>query len=320
MGFGGVEKRAGSLRRRGRAPHPRGVFRWSLVVGVGVLGLSAAGYLGMVGYHWHRFAGVDCRLTVLMFHAVVPDSVTPARYLMQVSEFARQMDELKAAGASTRHVSQILPVLGAGQSSGACPFGDREVVLTFDLDGPVHHPELAVPILTRNNLLGIFFVPTAHLDAGAIEEEDIRALAEAGMMIGSHGHVHRDMRRFWHAALLDDLDRSRTILESLTSLRVSMVASPGGRYNREVVETVGAAGYRAFFNSDPCYVLASTSPYRLCRIEIRGDGGMTALDAVTKPRSVAIQATNWRFKRGVEAVVGPTVFGWLSRFRTRLRG
>ncbi len=310
------------MRRKGRIARLWSALRWPLVlIGAGIIASSTVGYLAMVGYHWQRLAGADCRLVVLMFHAIVPDGTSEARYRMQESEFARQIDELRAAGASTRHISQIIPALSAERSTGACPFRDREVVLTFDLDGPADHGELTVPVLARNDLLGLFFVPTGHIGwEGAVARENIRALAEAGMMIGSHTHTHPDMRQLEDSALMEELDLSRAVLESLTSEPLWTVAAPGGRYNEWVMQAVRTAGYAALFTSDPCYVLPSASRYRLCRIEIRGDRGMTALDAVTNPRMVAVQATNWWIKRRLEAVLGPTMFGRLSRLRRSLHG
>ncbi len=284
------------------------------MAGPPVLGLLGYGLL--FGSQWWRLAHEDCRVTPLMFHGVRKELASPERYTILESEFAREMDQLKAAGATTPPIKDVLAALGPGARSG-CPFPPRSVIITFDMDGKSFHVRRALPHLMQNGFTALFFVPTMAIgQLGGVEESDLQILAGAGMTIGSHSEHHYDMRAEQPDSMIESLRRTRVTLHGISGQPIDLMSAPGGRYNGSVIAGVATAGFGAFFTSDPCYVSLADSPRRLCRIEIRGDGGMTALEAVTKPRLVAIEAANWWTKRAVEAVVGWRIWWFLHRMRT----
>jgi peptidoglycan/xylan/chitin deacetylase (PgdA/CDA1 family) len=238
-----------------------------------------------------------------MYHAILPSGRARARYWIQESDFAQQMDSLKAAGAVTPPLDSVVAWLQ--RPGGECPFPAHSVIITFDLDGDSRHFALAVPALVRNGFQAIFFVPIMAIDDPPnVSSEEIRQLAGAGMTIGSHTEHHYDMRYEYPDSMVASLLRSRDTLKVLSGQPILTVSAPGGRYNETVVEGVARAKFTSFFTSDPCYLTQDTKPSKLCRIEIRGDGGMTARDAMERPFGVAIQATDWAIKREVEALVG----------------
>ncbi|MGE3525681.1 MAG: polysaccharide deacetylase family protein [Gemmatimonadales bacterium] len=294
--------------------------RTGLAVVVLLLGCAAA-YGLVLGYHWWRFAREDCRLTPLMFHAVMPDRRGPARYWMPALEFARQMQELKAAGGTTPSLDSVERVLRTGRLGDACPFPPHSVLITVDLDGESHHAQLALPVLRRLGFTALFFVPTCEIDRGrAGTSAALRMMADSGMVIGSHTEHHLDMRYEQPDSMLASLERTRDLLRRITGRPVRTLSAPGGRYDDAVVARVPEAHFTTFFTSDPCYITPRSSPFRLCRIEIRGDGGMTALDAVRSPFRVALQATDWSFKRFVEAIVPRGFWYWLHDMRSSMGG
>ncbi len=281
-----------------------------------VLGL---GYAGLVLSRWYGFRQTECRIAPLMYHAVLPDSRAGARYWIQESEFARQMDSLKAAGAVTPPLDSVVAWLS--QPSGVCPFPRHAVIITFDLDGDSRHFDLAVPHLVRNGFTAVFFVPLMALDhPPSVSSAEVTALAGAGMTIGSHSEHHYDMRYEYPDSMVASLLRTRERLKVLSGQPILTVSAPGGRYNESVVEGVARAGFTTFFTSDPCYIVPGTKPGTLCRIEMRGDGGMTAADALLHPFGVAVQATDWAIKRRVEAMVGGRFWFLFHRLRKQLDG
>ena len=79
-------------------------------------------------------------------------------------------------------------------------FDDYEI--TFD-DGNRSDFEIATPILQERGLKATFFVLADRLsDPTSLTPDDLRALVDAGMKIGSHGTRHRP----WSGLSLTDLD------------------------------------------------------------------------------------------------------------------
>lgn len=259
---------------------------------------------------WLAAPSAQCRAVPLMFHRIVPADAPAERYAMREPEFARQMEQLKAAGARTRPVLELVHAMEQAESSGACPFLPQEVVLTFDLDGASRDLETAVPTLRRLGLDAILFAPSGFVDHGrSVTSAELKAMADSGMTVGSHTQFHYDMRYEDPDSMVASLMRSRETLRAMTGQPILIASAPGGRYDDQVVRNLPRAGLEGFFNSDPCYIGPGSSRYRLCRVEIRGDGGMTAVQALHSPAMVARQATGWQVKRLVEAIVGRRLWG-----------
>ncbi len=271
---------------------------------------------------WARKAKNECRVAVLMFHSIIPDSMSPSRYAMRESDFVSQIEEAKARGTTFFDVDRLLEFIGPADRTpwdgpAVCPYENGALLLTFDMDGASYHAETMVKHLERWDVPALFFVPTRFIDQGqAVGSEEIRRLADKGATFGSHTEWHRDMRTVEPHELLESLASSRASLQSLTDQDIRTVAAPGGRYDDEVIETVRQAGFRSFFNSDPCYLEAGSSPFRICRVEIRGDRGITAIEALNVPGRVAKQQTAFRLKRSIERLLGPTGWRMLSTVRT----
>ncbi len=291
--------------------------RWAWILAAPVA-LVCGFYLVIFAVLWRRFAAEDCRVAVLMFHQILPASHPELRYAMSDTVFARQIAVLAAAGATTRSPDELVAALQRGRQDG-CPFRSREVLITFDMDGESRQAELALPVLRQNGFKAVFFVPTAFIDHGlAVSSSAIRTLAAAGMTIGSHSEHHYDMRSEQPDPMVASLGRSRDVLHALTGQPIDFVAAPGGRYNAEAIDGVRRAGFAGFFNSDPCYITPESSRWQLCRIEVRGDGGLSAVDALTRPRVVAAEATAWWLKRGLEDVIGARAFRWVHKLSQRV--
>jgi peptidoglycan/xylan/chitin deacetylase (PgdA/CDA1 family) len=282
------------------------MIRRAGAIAVAILLLLAAVPVGVWLRHWTSARAEPCRLTVFMLHGVTGDGGTPERYVMRRSVLAAQLDELVRLGATTRPVDSLVE---AARQTGPeqCGFRPREFLLTFDMDGRSEQVENALPELVARSLTATFFVPTAIIDRPrAVSSLGIQALARAGMSIGSHSERHRDFRFMNGDSLIASLARTRNILEQLAGQPVRTVAAPGGRYDDRTVGLAARAGLPTLFTSDPCYVTpASAARGTWCRIEIRGDGGMSLADAMESPARVALQATAWTLKRAVERLIGP---------------
>jgi peptidoglycan/xylan/chitin deacetylase (PgdA/CDA1 family) len=128
---------------------------------------------------------------------------------------------------------------------------DRErLFITFD-DSNISDFLIAVPELQRRGLSAKFFVLTGRIgDPGSLGAEDIRALLQMGMRIGSHGIAHRDWTSLSARELNNELNGSKATLERICGEPVRCAAIPFGRYNAAVLAALQKAGYVAAYSSD----------------------------------------------------------------------
>ena len=122
--------------------------------------------------------------------------------------------------------------------------------ITFD-DGNASDVEHALPALRRRGLTGTFFVVAGRLgEPGFLDADGVRALAAAGMTVGSHGMRHRPWRE------LDDRRCTRSSSTPSGSSRtwserpVTEAACPFGSYDRRVLGALRRSAYRHVYTSD----------------------------------------------------------------------
>jgi peptidoglycan/xylan/chitin deacetylase (PgdA/CDA1 family) len=144
----------------------------------------------------------------------------------------------------------------------------------------------AVEPLRRSAELGPqLFVPTAEVGRTAhwIDGEpvatwdDVRALAAAGVAIGSHTRHHRRLTQ------LGATEREVELAGSLAELRenvpgaVAVLAYPNGDHDDAVCAATRAAGYELAFTTEKGRNGAGTDPMRLRRISVHGADGALAV-------------------------------------------
>lgn len=129
------------------------------------------------------------------------------------------------------------------------------------------------------------FVPTAELGGSAhwIDGEpvagwdDVRALAAAGVAIGSHTRHHRRLTR------LDPPEREEELAGSLAELRenvpeaAAVIAYPNGDHDDAVCRGAEEAGYELAFTTEKGRNGAATHPFRLHRVSVHGADGALAV-------------------------------------------
>ncbi|HKB39778.1 MAG TPA: polysaccharide deacetylase family protein, partial [Gemmataceae bacterium] len=110
---------------------------------------------------------------------------------------------------------------------------------------------------------------------------EVREMRSLGMDIGSHTHTHRLLAHLDRAEQMEELGRSKEILEGVLGDRVTSVAYPVGSraaYTQETCELAEAAGYSLGFNYS-----SHNNPFPLSRpLEI----GRLAVDDNISPRAL----------------------------------
>jgi peptidoglycan/xylan/chitin deacetylase (PgdA/CDA1 family) len=190
---------------------------------------------------------------VLCYHALSPTweadmSTTPER-------FERQIAMLLERGYRGATFTEAVSPASHG----------RVMAVTFD-DAYRSVLELAQPILNRYSVPGTVFAPTDFIGSeqpmswpgidrwhgGSHEREltpmswtELRALAAAGWEIGSHTSSHPHLTQVDHAALEDELARSKAVCERHLERACTSLAYPYGDVDTSVVAATARAGYSA---------------------------------------------------------------------------
>lgn len=172
------------------------------------------------------------RELVLLFHGIgrPPAHVTEEErpYWMPTGDFS---SFLASAGTRARELGLSL-------------------VATID-DGNRSDREIAAPLLKRYAIRGIFFVCAGRIGHPAyLGADDISALQEEGFEIGSHGMDHVAWTGLEEAAMKREVAGSKAALQEILGREVGSAAIPFGAYNRRVLRSVRAAGYKTVYSSD----------------------------------------------------------------------
>ncbi len=128
-------------------------------------------------------AGQRARLSILIYHRVLPATETFNTWDVTANEFDLQM------GMLAKHFSPLaLPEAVERLATGNLPA--RAVCVTFD-DGYADNAEVALPILLKRKVPATFFIATGFLDGGRMwndtVSEAVRVLQEPTLDLGRWG-------------------------------------------------------------------------------------------------------------------------------------
>lgn len=183
---------------------------------------------------------------VLMYHSVTPYTEDP--YLVTVSpdRFEQQMRWLRRRGLRGTSVRELLAAHSLGMA-------DDLIGLTFD-DGYADFIQYALPILRRHGFSATVYVIAGRL--GGLNDWDpqgprkplmtapqVRAIADEGIEIGSHGLHHVRLPEASETRLADEVRLSRAIIQDTVGSDVAGFCYPYGDVSAHVVDAVRGAGY-----------------------------------------------------------------------------
>lgn len=128
---------------------------------------------------------------------------------------------------------------------------NKSVLITFD-DGDAGWFYSALPLLNKFEKKAIFFVtPELIGTPGYCSWKQLRALVMAGHKIGTHGLTHRFLPDLTEQECLNELVKSKEILEDRLGAEINTLSFPGGRFGRREIRLAKRAGYTFCFTSEP---------------------------------------------------------------------
>lgn len=195
-------------------------------------------------------------MTILCYHAIDPDWSSPLA--IDPDTFRRQCELL----GRRRNVLPLEEAVTALDHRGHLPRG--VTTLTFD-DGFASLHEHALPVLRRLELPAtVFLVAETLVGSGravdwvdtppppprrleTLQLEQIAEMQSAGVRFASHSYSHYDLTTLGYDRCVDDLARSREVLEELLGQPVPFLAYPRGRNDATVRAAAARAGYTHSF-------------------------------------------------------------------------
>ncbi len=263
-------------------------------------------YAATLPYRWwtRRIAEAAHRaaVVVLTYHRVADDRATP--WTMSNRMFTRQIEWL-AARFDLVSLAEAQRKLRAGDN-------DRTAVcITFD-DGYADNCQAAIPLLVRRQIPCVYFVTLQNVLDGVPFDHDLklgkpappntleqlRAMADAGIEIGSHGYEHVDMGRIEDPRELQrQILVSRLRIEKLLNRPVRYFAFPfghGEHLSPAAMAIARKGGYAGVCSCGGGYNFPGQDPFLLARIPM--DDSMSFLkNCVTiDPRKVRGAFSPWQ--------------------------
>lgn len=199
--------------------------------------------------HTASVAGARARMhtpPVLMYHSISPsEQADPHRLRVHPERLTRHLRLLRRLGLRGVSLSQLLQAAERGQARGL-------IGLTFD-DGYTDFLEHAVPVLREFGMAGTVYVVAGRLggrnewDDGprldVMDADQVRAVAAAGLEVGSHTMTHPRLAGADQASLVAEIATSKQVLEDVLQAEVAGFCYPYGSYDAAAAEVVRAAGY-----------------------------------------------------------------------------
>lgn len=182
-------------------------------------------------------------LPVLMYHGLHEQQMSARSfdpvYSIAPTAFSAQLDWLCANG----YRSVRLDDPQCGQS--------KRIIISFD-DGDVSNLTIALPLLAERGMTAECFVTSDFIgDPDMLTMQDIRALADAGIGVQSHGRSHRFLEDLDDDEMFAELRDSKVRIEAATGRPVTALAFPGGRGGARERDVALGLGYRHVLGSQP---------------------------------------------------------------------
>ncbi|MFI1398409.1 polysaccharide deacetylase family protein [Streptomyces sp. NPDC020681] len=185
---------------------------------------------------------------ILMYHSVADPDHDPYGITVSRDRLDLQLGLLRRRGLTGVAVGTLLRAHAEGRGRARGLVG-----LTFD-DGYTDFVDAALPVLRRHGCTATLFVLPGRPGGSnewdpegprrpLLTKDGIRSAAAAGMEIGSHGLLHRDLTGLDEDTLRQETCGSRELLREITGTAPAGFCYPYGTVDARVAGAVREAGY-----------------------------------------------------------------------------
>jgi peptidoglycan/xylan/chitin deacetylase (PgdA/CDA1 family) len=245
------------------------------------------------------------QLTVLMYHGIVSEwTALPKEreagadlYDVPTVNFQEQMEWLEAGQYKVDILNEEAPV-------------PRQIILTFD-DGEMNNYDQALPVLKKCGFPAYFFIIAKRIgEHGYMGWDELRAMHEAGMVIGSHGFSHEILTNLLDSQVEEELRASKRYLERNLNITVDSFSMPRGFCNNKVIRMAYNCGYKYVFISDRPRALKLEC---LSRVAIKASWPIKRFEQAVTGNTPAHERLVGKTKSAVKRVFGEGVYDWVRR-------
>jgi peptidoglycan/xylan/chitin deacetylase (PgdA/CDA1 family) len=237
---------------------------------------------------------------ILLYHGIGAHADDP--FTVTEAQFARDLDAVVACGRHARTIGQLAAPRAEGK-----PMADSALAITFD-DGTADFAERAWPLLRERGLPVTLYV-TSGLVGGRHEGrpmlgwDDLRALCDAGVEIGAHGHRHVALDVVPLERAARELVNSKLVLEDRLQVEIGTFAYPFGYHTSAVKRLTERAGYRSACAVKNTFTHPYDDRFSLARLTITAATTAPHVDALLRggrpvaPRRERARTRAWRLYR-----------------------
>ncbi len=211
------------------------------------------------------FARSQYVLPVAMYHSVLTEAPAGNRLIVSTGTFERQMRFLKEKRYTTLTLDQAADIVSRRTKGPG-----KAVVLTFD-DGYEDNYIHAFPVLKKYGLRATIYLVVNDIGKpGKLGWEQILEMKNSGLIdFGSHSLSHPFLDCIVSPdELVNEISRSKKILEEKLGAGVTTFAYPCGRFNAGVRQRVAEAGYRTAVVTNPGKSVKNDDLFALKRVRI----------------------------------------------------
>jgi peptidoglycan/xylan/chitin deacetylase (PgdA/CDA1 family) len=187
------------------------------------------------------------QVPVLCYHRIRDwrpgDSQRARDYIVPEATFRAQLKMLADSGYHTILPDELVAYLLTG-----APLPPKPIMLTFD-DTVLDQYRVAAPEMNKYGFKGVFFVMTVSLGRPRyMSKAQVRELAQAGHVIGSHTWDHQNVRTFKDSRdWVTQVEKPSRQLEAITGKPVRYFAYPFGLWQPQAIPELKARGFDAAF-------------------------------------------------------------------------
>jgi len=186
------------------------------------------------------------QVPILCYHQIrewkASDSRRAQDYIVPVNNFRDQIKMLADNGYHTILPDQLYEYLVHGASLPSKP-----VMITFD-DTRAEQYTIGREELNKYGFKGVYFIMTVSLDKpGYMTKDQVRELADAGNIIGSHTWDHSNVKNYSGLDWEKQIDKPSQQLEKITGKPINYFAYPFGLWDKEAIVQLKQRHFKAAF-------------------------------------------------------------------------